>query len=93
MQNLSLQTPFFIKIYTKVTPKNVMRDINDFLPKIPNMTWGAIMNWRLSTAEIKELKRKPPFPEDGKWHSIIQHDKTIHVDNIPIRRRSAESMT
>ncbi|MFQ5750734.1 MAG: hypothetical protein ACE5HI_01950 [bacterium] len=33
------------------------------------------------------------FPHNGKWHSIIEHDGQVHVDNKTIRRRTAESMT
>ncbi len=70
-----------------------MRDINEIMPKFPNMKWGALMNWQLSNAEVSELVRRPPFPEDKRWHTMFQDENNIYVDNITIRKRSAESMT
>ena len=68
-----------------------MRDINDFMPKIPNMKWGALMNFPPTNQEIKELNRM--FPHNGKWHTVIQAENETLVDNVVIRRRTAESMT
>jgi len=70
-----------------------MRDINDFMPKFSNMKWGAVMNWQLSNAEVSELVRRPPFPADKRWHTMFQDENNIYVDNVTIRKRSAESMT
>ena len=47
-------------------------DINDRLPRIPNMKWGALLNYIPSKAEINELINNSPFPEDGRWHSILK---------------------
>lgn len=68
-----------------------MRDINDFMPKIPGMKWGALMNYRPSNPELKQLDRM--MPKDKRWHTIFQHDNEVNFDGKVIRRRSAESMT
>lgn len=68
-----------------------MKDINDFMPKVSNMQWGALMNWHLSNAEIKEVCKI--MPNDKRWHTIFQDEESIHFDNRTIRKRTAESMT
>ncbi len=68
-----------------------MRDINDIMPKVPNMKWGALMNYVPSNPELKRLDKM--FPPNGKWHTIIEHEGDVSIDNVTIRKRSAQSMT
>ena len=69
-----------------------MKDINDLMPKIPNMRWGALMNYHpKSVAELKQLDKM--MPADKKWHSIFRDDSQTIFDNKVIRHRTAESMT
>lgn len=68
-----------------------MKDINDFMPKISNMRWGALLNWKASMAEVKEIDRM--MPHDKRWHTIFQDENSTHIDNRIIRKRTAESMT
>ena len=68
-----------------------MRDINDLMPKVPNMRWGALMNWAPEHAELKQLDKL--MPNDKKWHTIFRDDSETIFDNRVIRNRSAESMT
>lgn len=46
-----------------------MRDINDIMPKIPGMKWGALTNFEPSNHDIQEMDKQ--FAHDGKWHSIL----------------------
>ena len=34
-----------------------MKDINDILPKIPNMRWGALMNKAPTNDKVKEMNK------------------------------------
>ena len=68
-----------------------MRDINDIMPKVPNMKWGALMNYAPSNPELVRLNRM--FPPNGRWHTIIHDGNETQVDNVTIRNRSAKSMT
>lgn len=61
------------------------------MPKVPNMRWGALLNYTPNHAELKQLNRM--MPKDKKWHTIIQDKESIHFDNRTIRKRSADSMT
>ena len=68
-----------------------VRDVNDIMPKISGMKWGALMNYAPSNPELKRLNKM--FPHNGKWHTIIQAENETHIDNVTIRNRSAKSMT
>lgn len=68
-----------------------MKDINDLMPKIPNMRWGALMNWHPHNAELRQLDKM--MPNDRKWHTIIRDQGQTIFDNRVIRDRTAESMT
>lgn len=68
-----------------------MKDVNDFMPKIPGMRWGALLNYEPGNAEIKKLNQM--MPDDSKWHTIFHQDGETNVDGRVIRNRSAKSMT
>ena len=68
-----------------------MRDINEIMPRVPNMKWGALMNYAPSNPELERLNKI--FPHNGRWHTIIQDGNETQVDNVTIRNRSAQSMT
>ena len=75
-----------------------MRDVNDMMPKLPGMRWGALFNWNLSRAEINEMVRRPPFPEDAKWHLVqrdndVKDSKEIIVDGHVVRRADDSKLT
>ena len=53
-----------------------MTDINDVMPKIPSMKWGALMNRAPTSGKVKELNRI--FPHNGKWHTVFE-EKIIHT--------------
>lgn len=75
-----------------------MKDVNDYMPKFPNMRWGALFNWRPKDAEIDSFLRHPPFPDDRRWHTV-QRDisdkdsKYVIVDGHPIRQADDSKLT
>ena len=47
-----------------------MTDINDIMPKIPSMKWGALMNKAPTNRKVNELNKI--FPDNGKWHTVFE---------------------
>jgi len=47
----------------------MIKDINDIMPKLPGMKWGALTNFKPSNQDIKDMDKQ--FAADGKWHSIL----------------------
>lgn len=70
-----------------------MKDINDFLPKLPKNTWGGLFNFKPSTAKTRHLQTKAPFGYDEKWHTILKQGDTMNIDGIDIVKKTADSMT
>jgi len=68
-----------------------MKDLNDILPKIPNMKWGALTNAYLTNAKLNELNKL--LPHDGRWHTVLESKEIVTVDGYCIKRRTANSMT
>ena len=42
-----------------------MNDINDIMPKVPYMKWGALMNRAPTNGKVKELNKIFPHKENG----------------------------
>lgn len=61
------------------------------MPKIPNMRWGALTNFIPTNQNLKLLNRM--LPHDKKWHTVIDSGKSVIVDDVPIVKKSRESMT
>ncbi len=68
-----------------------MRDINEVLPKIPNMRWGALTNTAPTNKKIKEMNEM--FPHDGRWHTVFEEPEQIFVDGIRISKKDPKSWT
>jgi len=47
-----------------------MKDINEIMPKIPNMKWGALLNKKPTSQKVDELNKL--LPHNGKWHTVIE---------------------
>ena len=60
-----------------------MKDINEIMPKIPNMKRGALLN----------KKPNKLLPHNGKWHTVIEEKNTSYIDGIPIFKKDKESWT
>ena len=55
-----------------------MKDINDVLPKVPNMKWGALMNKAPTNDKVEELSKI--FPANGKWHTVFEETDHTYID-------------
>lgn len=73
-----------------------MKDINDILPKFPDMRWGVVLNWKPEDAEIDHLIGTAPFPDDAKWHTMLRPNKDskdLIVDGKVIRQSDDSKLT
>jgi hypothetical protein len=68
-----------------------MRDINDIMPKIPNMRWGAVMNHIPSSKRIIEMDQA--FRDDHKWHTVLEDKDAVVVDGKRIPKYHDERLT
>ncbi len=67
----------------------IMRDINEVMPKIKNMRWGALMNTAPTNKKVQEMNTM--FPHDGRWHTVFEEEKQVFVDGIRIWKKAPES--
>ncbi len=68
-----------------------MRDINEIMPKVPNMKWGALTNAFPTNAKIKEMDTL--FPHDGKWHTVFEEPEQVFVDGVRIWKKDADKLS
>lgn len=68
-----------------------MKDINKIMPKLHGMRWAAITNQFPTNQKIRELDRL--LPHDKRWHTVFESDHSVIVDDVPIVKKSKESMT
>lgn len=68
-----------------------MRDINNYLPKLPKNSFGALTNFKPNKIEREEMIRK--FPFDSKWHEIFNEKNQITIDGKTILKQKAERYT
>jgi len=69
----------------------IMRDINEIMPKIDNMKWGALTNVFPTKDKVKEMDKL--FPHDGKWHTVFEEPKQVFVDGMRIWKKDAERLS
>lgn len=69
----------------------VVKYINELMPKVPKMRWGALTNTYPTNAKINELNRL--LPHDKKWHLFFEGKDHVYVDGVTIRRKTSDSMT
>lgn len=62
----------------------IMRDINEIMPKIPNMLCGAVTNMSPTVDNINNMFKI--LKKDSRWHTVIEHGKEINIDGVSIRR-------
>lgn len=72
-------------------PQEHIKKINEIMPKVPNMKWGALTNAYPTHAKLNEMSRL--LPHDRKWHTLFEEQDQIHIDGVTIRRKSLSSMT
>lgn len=68
-----------------------MKDVNDIMPKIPNMKWGALMNKSPTDEKIERMNKI--FPPNGKWHTVFEEKDQIHIDGKRIWKKDSQSWT
>ena len=68
-----------------------MKDINDIMPKVPNMRWGALMNKAPTSDKVEEMNNI--FPSNGKWHTIFEEQDRVTVDGKEIRKKNPDKWT
>lgn len=67
------------------------KDINDILPKIPNMRWGALMNKPPTHDKVRQMNRL--FPHNGKWHTVFEEKDKVYIDDKLIWKKNPKSWT
>ena len=68
-----------------------MKDINDIMPKIPNMRWGALMNQAPTNDKVEEMNKI--FPSNGKWHTVFEEKDSVTIDGKEIRKKDPNKWT
>ncbi len=68
-----------------------MKDINDIMPKIPNMRWGALLNRPPTNDKVEEMNKM--FPHNGKWHTVFEEQDQVIVDGKRIWKKDPEKWT
>jgi len=68
-----------------------MKDINDVLPKVPNMKWGALMNKAPTHDKVEELNKI--FPANGKWHTVFEETDHTYIDGNLIWKKDKRDWT
>lgn len=68
-----------------------MKDINDIMPKVPNMRWGALMNKAPTSDKVEEMNKI--FPNNGKWHTVFEEQDQITIDGKEIRKKNSDKWT
>ena len=68
-----------------------MRDINEIMPKVPNMRWGALMNKAPTNSRVQEMNKI--FPSNGKWHTVFEEKDLITIDGKQIRKKDPNKWT
>ncbi len=68
-----------------------MKDINDIMPKIPNMRWGALMNKAPTSDKVEEMNKI--FPNNGRWHTVFEEQDQVTVDGKEIRKKNLDKWT
>jgi len=69
-----------------------MKDINDILPKVPNMRWGALMN-RAPPTNKKVEEMNKIFPHNGKWHTVFEEKDQVTIDGKQIWKKDPNKWT
>ena len=68
-----------------------MKDINEIMPKIPNMKWGALMNKKPTNSKIDELNNV--FPHNGKCHTVFEEEDVAYIDGKRIWKKNPKDLS
>jgi hypothetical protein len=70
-----------------------MKDINEIMPRVPNMRWGALMNKPPTNKKVKEMNMNNIFPDNGKWHTVFEEKDNITIDGKQIWKKDPKKWT
>ena len=65
--------------------------INEVLPKVPNMRWGALMNKAPTNNKVNDLNKI--FPHNGKWHTVFEEKDHTYIDGKIVWKKDKKSWT
>jgi hypothetical protein len=68
-----------------------MKDINEIMPKIPSMRWGALLNKYPTNEKVKQMNKI--FPPNGKWHTVFDEEDQVFVDGVRVWKKDMASWT
>ena len=68
-----------------------MKDINEVMPKIPRMRWGALLNKYPTNDKVKQMNKI--FPHNGKWHTVFEEEEQMFVDGVRIWKKDMDAWT
>ena len=68
-----------------------MKDINEIMPKIPSMQWGALLNKYPTNDKVKQMNKI--FPHNGKWHTVFEEEEQVFVDGVRIWKKDMDAWT
>ena len=75
----------------KTSQKRNMRDINEIMPKIPNMRWGALLNREPTNKKVKQLDKM--LPHDKRWHTVFEDQEAVYVDEVRVKKDDPNKWT
>lgn len=64
-------------------PKEHIKKLNDIMPKVSNMKWGALTNAYPTNAKLIEISKI--LPHDKKWYSLFEEKDQVHIDGATVR--------
>ena len=68
-----------------------MKDINEIMPKILNMKWGALLNKTPTIEKVQHMNKI--FPNNGRWHIVYEEKDQVFVDGIRIWKKDMNAWT
>lgn len=68
-----------------------MKDINEVMPKISSMRWGALMNKVPTNQKVNHMNKI--FPPNGKWHTVFEEKDQVFVDGKRIWKKDKSTWT
>ena len=66
-----------------------MKDINDIMPKVPSMKWGALLNKKPSSKTLEYLNNL--FPHNGQWHTDFEEQDVAYIDGVPAFKKAKDA--
>ncbi len=81
----------FHKQEIKPCIKEDVKDINEIMPQIPNMRWGALLNKYPTNDKVQQMNKI--FPHNGKWHTVFEEEDQAFVDGIRIWKKDMNAWT